>query len=293
MSWCSGFEDICQTDTSLAEHTWYRLGGPARWLFTPRDEQELAGLLRRCAEHGVPWRVLGCGANVLVRDRGFEGAVIKLSQPAWQTVRFDDPFVHAAAGADFPRLVHDTLERGLVGLENLGGIPGTVGGAVRMNAGGRHGYVADYLRQVRLMSPDGQVQTRSADQLSFGYRTSRLNGCVVVAATFELKPGDRAAALDRYRRIWAERSASQPAFGSRSAGCIFKNPPGQAAGKLIDEAGLKGERRGGAEISRQHANFIVAHPGATAQAVLDLIALARERVRSQTGIDLELEVEIW
>jgi UDP-N-acetylmuramate dehydrogenase len=259
----------------------------------PREEGELAAVLRRCKEHGIAWRVLGRGANVLVRDAGFDGAVIHLTGPAWETIRFKPPLVRAAGGVDFPRLVRDTLERGLVGLENLAGIPGTVGGAVRMNAGGRHGYIAQFVREARLVGAEGQIQTRSAEQLHFGYRTSGLNGCIVTAATLELANGDRVAALDRFRQLWNEKYASQPPLSARSAGCIFKNPPGHTAGRLIDQAGLKGRRCGEAEISPRHANFIVAHPGATAQNVLDLIALSRERVHSATGIELELEVEIW
>jgi UDP-N-acetylmuramate dehydrogenase len=129
--------------------------------------------------------------------------------------------------------------------------------------------------------------------MGFGYRTSKLDGGVVLGATFALQPADPQATLDRFRRIWHEKAESQPAVSARSAGCIFKNPPGQAAGALLDQAGLKRRRCGGAEVSPKHANFIVAHPGATAQNVLDLIALAREAVRKRTGIVLELEVEIW
>lgn len=293
MNWLSGLEEICRPDARLCEHTWYGLGGPARWLLTPRDEEELAVVLRRCVEHNVAWRLLGQGANVLVRDQGIDGAVIKLAGPTWERVRFDDPRVHAAAGVDFTSLVKETVQRGLVGLEKLAGIPGTVGGAIRMNAGGRYGSIGQYVRDVRLMGPDGRVRLRTAEELGFEYRSSKLDGGVVTAATFELTPGDPHAALERFSRIWNEKHASQPAVSAKSAGCVFKNPAGHAAGALIDQAGLKGHRRGGAEISTRHANFIVAHAGAKAQDVVDLIVLAKDRVRSETGIELELEVEIW
>lgn len=293
MDWFNDFEAICQADVPLAEHTWYRLGGPARWLLTPRDEEELAAVLRHCAARNVPWRVLGRGANVLVRDTGFNGAVIALSHVYWEHVDFEPPLVHARAGVDLPRLVRSTLDRGLIGLEGLAGIPGTVGGATRMNAGGRHGCLADHLRAVRLAHADGTLVTRPAAELSFGYRTSGLGDAVVTQVTLELQPGDREAAMERFRAIWNEKYASQPPVAARSAGCIFKNPPGHAAGRLLDEAGLKGQRHGNAEISPRHANFIIAHPGATSQDVLDLVALAKERVYSATGIELELEVEVW
>ncbi len=293
MTWFSGLEEICQPDVPLRDHTWYGLGGPARWLCTPRDEDQLAELLRRCGMQNVPWRILGQGANIVVRDEGVEGAVIKLAGPPWDTIAFDRPRVYAGGGADFTKVVRQTVDRGLAGLEHLAGIPGTVGGVIRMNAGGRHGHVGQCIQDVRVMTPDGTRQTRTAAQMAFGYRTSKLDGGVVLGATFALQPADPQATLDRFRRIWHEKAESQPAVSARSAGCIFKNPPGQAAGALLDQAGLKRRRCGGAEISPKHANFIVAHPGATAQNVLDLIALAREAVHNRTGIALELEVEVW
>jgi UDP-N-acetylmuramate dehydrogenase len=286
-------EAICQADVPLREHTWYGLGGPAAWLVTPRDESELATVLTRCAAAEMPWRVLGRGANLLVPDDGFEGVVIRLTGETWERVVFRPPLVEAGAGADFPKLVKQSLEQGLVGLENLAGIPGSVGGVIRQNAGGRHGTIADYVHQVRIFGPDGEVRVRGADKMDFAYRDCRLDGGIVLGATFELHSGDSAAALERHRAIWNEKYASQPPVSARSAGCIFKNPPGNAAGRLIDEAGLKGQRCGEAEISTKHANFIVAHPGATTRNVLDLITLAKDRVFERTGIRLELEVEVW
>ncbi|MCG8375854.1 MAG: UDP-N-acetylmuramate dehydrogenase [Chlorobiales bacterium] len=277
----------------MRDHTWYGLGGPAAWLVSPRDESELATVLARCTTEKMQWRILGHGANLLVPDDGFQGVVIRLAGEVWERVAFRPPLVEAAAGMDFPKLVKHSLERGLVGLENLAGIPGSVGGVIRQNAGGRYGTIADYVRQVRLLGADGEVQVRAATEMAFAYRSSQLDGGVVVAATLELQTGDSTAALERHRTIWSEKYASQPPVSARSAGCIFKNPPGGAAGRLIDEAGLKGQRCGAAEISTKHANFIVAHPGATTRNVLDLITLAKERVFERTGVQLELEVEVW
>jgi UDP-N-acetylmuramate dehydrogenase len=293
MSWYSGLEAICRTDVPLAEHTWYGLGGNVRWLLTPRSEDELALLLQRCQAAELSWRILGRGANVLVRDEGFDGVVIKLSEPCWDQVRFEGAMVHAAAGADLPRLVREAVDHGLVGLENLTGIPGTLGGAIRMNAGGHRGCISQYLRDVRLMTPDGRMAVHPAAELGFAYRSNNIGDRVILGATLELQPGDRDAAMARFREIWNEKYSTQPPVAARSAGCVFKNPPGRAAGQLIDQAGLKGTRRGGAEISPRHANFILAHPGARSADVLDLIALAQDRVRSATGIALELEIEVW
>jgi UDP-N-acetylmuramate dehydrogenase len=294
MNWFSGLEGMCRTDVLLSEHTWYGLGGPARWFFSPENEERLGAVVRRCIEHAIPWRILGRGANIVVRDAGFAGAVITLEGQRWETIAFDNPrAIAAGAGADFPRLVRETIERGFVGLENLAGIPGSVGGVVRMNAGGRHGSISQYVEAVQVLGTDGVVSTRSAAEIGFGYRTSKLDGGIVTGVSLRLERGDADAARVRYREIWNEKYTTQPPVSAKSAGCIFKNPPGQAAGKLIDQAGLKGTRRGGAEISTRHANFILAYPGAKAQDVIDLIELARERVQREAGVALELEVEIW
>ena len=302
MSWYSGLEEICRLDEPLAAHTWYGLGGPARWFFTPHTREAVAGVLRRCAQEGVPWRVLGRGANLLVRDAGFAGAVIKLSA---DHMDLNDPDrITADAGADFTHLVRRAVERGYGGLENLAGIPGSVGGIVRMNAGGKYGYIARYVTAVELLHPDGRVETRAVAEMGFGYRTSGVRDAIITGVSLRLEHGNTAALLARFREIWNEKAASQPPVAAKSAGCIFKNPPAlvrvgedepqpRAAGWLIDRAGLKGVRRGGAEISTRHANFILAYPGARAQDVLDLIRLAQERVRDQFGVELELEVEIW
>lgn len=293
MIWYSGLEAICRPDVPLREHTWYKLGGPARWFFEPRDDAEVAAVVARCRDHGIPWRVLGLGANVLVSDRGFDGAVLRLTGAHFEEMRFDDPTVLANAGVDFNKLVRRACGRGLSGLENLAGIPGTLGGIVRMNAGGRYGEVCQYVRAVRVLENDGRIDVRPADAVGFAYRKTNLAGCVVLGATLALEPGEPAALLARYREIWNNKYDTQPPVSERTAGCVFKNPPGRSAGALLDQAGLKGATRGGAEISPKHANFIVAHAGATAQDVLDLIALARERVWQHAGIELQTEVEIW
>lgn len=293
MSWFSGFESIVRVDVPLREFTWYRLGGPARWFCEPRDADGLAALLARARENDIPWRILGGGTNVIVRDTGFDGAVIHLTGPVFERVEFDDELVYAGAAADFPKLLSATLKHDLVGLEVLPGIPGSVGGAVRMNAGGRHGEIGRFVREVRVLEPEGQVVIRTADEIGFAYRHTNLGDCVVLGVTLRLQRGDGEHALTRYREILAERQRNQPPLAARSAGCIFKNPPQGAAGRLLDEAGLKGVRVGGAEISTRHANFILAHDDATADDVLNLIQLAKDRVREATGIELEPEVEIW
>lgn len=293
MSWFAGFEPICQSDVPLASHTWYQLGGAARWMLTPRDEAELAAVVHRCRTCEVPWRILGKGANLLVRDAGFDGAVLRLEGQAFEQIAYDGQRVTCAAGADFPKFIRDTLNHSLVGLEALAGIPGTLGGVVRMNAGGKYGEVRQFTRQVRFLNALGEIVTRPAEQVGFRYRHTDLDGCVVLGATLELEPGERDAGLRRHKEVWNEKYNQQPPVSARTAGCIFKNPSGQSAGKLIDQAGLKGFRVGGAEISPRHANFVVADAGATAQNVLDLVALARDRVWNRSGVMLEMEIEVW
>ncbi len=302
MSWWAGLEDIIETDVPLADCTWYRLGGPARWFCRPRDQAELCRLLRAVTQAGVEWRVLGAGANVIVRDEGFDGAVIRLAGPEFERVEIDPPpedeqpptaNVHAGGAADLLRLVLATLKAGLVGLEALAGIPGTVGGAVRMNAGGRYGQIGDHVRSVRLVRPDGRVEQLGRDALHFEYRRCRLGQAIVTGVDLYVPPGDAREALNRFHRIWREKTANQPPLGARSAGCIFKNPPRESAGRLLDRCGLKGTTLGGAQISTRHANFIVANQNARAADVLALMELARRRVRETTGIELEPEVEVW
>lgn len=303
MTWCSDFASICQTDAPLAELTWYRLGGPARWLFTPTSAGQLADLVRAANAADVPWRVLGRGANVIVPDEGFDGAVIRLTASAFTAIDWpnDDAPVRAetlneirvGAGVDFPKLCKQACERGRGGLAGLAGIPGTVGGIIRMNAGGKYGQIADVVSGVEVVTADGAVETWPRDRLEFGYRRSNLAGHIVVGATLALPPGDRAGLLAEHRRVWQEKATDQPPVGARSAGCIFKNPRENPAGLLLDQAGLKGTRVRGAEISPRHANFIVAYQDATAQDVLDLIALAKDRVRERHGVELESEVDLW
>jgi UDP-N-acetylmuramate dehydrogenase len=293
MHWFSGFEQTCRTDVPLRDHTWYGLGGPARWFCQPRDESELTALLARIRDVGIRWRVLGRGANLIIPDAGFDGAVIRLSAPAFGRFAIEDECVWAGAGVDFQRLVLKTLRAGRVGLEVLAGIPGTFGGIIRMNAGGRYGEIRDFVQSVRLLDRAGNVNIVPAEHVRFAYRRTELDGCVVLGAALGLQPGAVPHAVARYREIWHEKYNAQPSVSKRSAGCIFKNPPGVAAGRLLDQAGLKSARVGGAQISERHANFIVADRRATARDVLSLIDLARRRVLETSGVQLELEVEVW
>jgi len=287
------FRAIVTPDEPMAPHTWFRLGGPAAFLARPRDVSQVVALLRRCREAGVPAQILGGGSNVLVRDEGFAGLVIHLESPAFSDVVVDGGRVIAGAAVPLTALISQTARAGLGGLEALTGIPGTVGGALRGNSGGRQGAIGTYVRRVTVVDDSGEVLVREREDLRFDYRSSDLDEPIILSAEFALEPEDPEAVVRRMRRIWIIKKENQP-YGHQSSGCIFKNPtPELSAGTLVERAGLKNLRIGGAEVSDRHANFIVAHPGARSADVLELIDQVRQKVRQQFGHELELQIKIW
>ena len=230
---------------------------------------------------------------MLVRDEGVEAMVIHLESPAFSDVSIAGNVVEAGAAVPLTALISHSARAGLAGLEVLTGIPGTVGGALRGNAGDRQGSIGQFVRRATVIDSAGLVQVRDRDDLSFADRGSNLDEPVILSAEFELEPQDPEAVVRRMRRIWIIKKEHQP-YGHQSSGCIFKNPtPDLQAGTLIEQAGLKGTRHGGAEISDRHANFIVAQPGATAADVLHLIDQIRQRVWQQFGYELELQIQVW
>lgn len=274
----------------LAHCTSFRIGGPAALLATPVDRNDLKIALAFAASEGLPVHVLGGGSNTLVRDGGFRGVAISLN--AFQLLERRGDCIAAGAGVRVSRLLALCCRQGLAGLEVLSGVPGTVGGAVWGNAGAWGGSTADVLTTLALVTPDGQERTLSRDAIPFRYRASGLPaGSVVVEAVFALTPADPSAIRRRISGYLVRRNAAQP-VEFRSAGSIFKNPPGDYAGRLVERTGLKGTRIGNAMISAKHGNYIVNLGGARAADVLALVALARERVRDATGVALELEIKV-
>lgn len=292
MNWLNEFADAVEFEAPLGRLTWFRLGGPARYLVRPRDVAQLSAFLARANEEGLPVRVLGTGANVLISDAGFDGAVIRLNGDAFRRVEWNGVSANVGAGVDLMPFARECSVTGLSGLECMAGIPATVGGAVRMNAGGRFGDIARVVRQVELLRPDGTLEVWPADRIGFGYRHSALTDCIVVAAQLLFDPDDPGRVKRRFNECFDYKQRTQP-MADRSAGCIFKNPKGRSAGALIDRAGLKGTRCGLAWVSRRHANFIVTAQGASASDVMRLIEQVGERVHREFGTLLELEVEIW
>jgi len=277
-------------DAPLAGYTSFRIGGPATLLASPADPEDLKRALAFARTEGLPIHVLGGGSNTLVRDGGFRGMAISLC--AFQALERRGDTVAAGAGVRVSRLLAFCCRQGLAGLEILSGVPGTVGGAVWGNAGAWGGATADALASVEIATAGGQECTLLRREIPFRYRVSGLPaGSVVMQAVFALAPGDPPAIRRRISGYLVRRNVSQP-VEFRSAGSIFKNPPGEYAGRLVEQVGLKGTRMGNAMISAKHGNYIVNLGGARAADVLALLTLARERVRTATGIDLELEVKI-
>ena len=292
MSLTTGFEKIVRPSEPLAMHTWLQLGGPAEYFAEPNTVDELAALVRRCREEGVEVRLLGQGSNILVRDEGVPGLVLHLSAPAFCGIEINGRRVAVGAGALLGRVVTTTVHGGLAGLETLTGIPGTVGGALHGNAGAQGGDIGQWTFNATVLTIAGEIVERSGDDLTFDYRQSSLDDLAIIEARCELEEDDPRQLAQRMQKHWIIKKASQP-MGHQSAGCVFKNPRGVGAGKLIDSAGLKGTRIGGAVVSDRHANFILAEPECTSQDVLRLIDLIRGQVRDRMGVELELEIEIW
>ena len=285
-------EQIVAENEPLARYTWYRIGGPARYFIRPRTVEQLQAAAERCAENDIPVYVLGLGANLLVRDEGVNGAVFRLSDEYWRRIRFEKNNLVAGAGVDMQKLILRATRQSLGGLEVLAGIPGTIGGGIRMNAGGKFGDIGSLVTRVTVMDGGGMVFERTRDDLVFDYRKTNIAAKFILDATLELEEDDPQRIAKRLKDIWTVKRNSQP-LNTRSAGCIFKNPRGMSAGALIDQAGLKGTRVGQAEVSEKHANFVIANAGCTAADVLALIDIIRQRVYEKHGVWLEQEVEIW
>lgn len=275
---------------AMARHTSFKIGGPADLVVVPEDAEDLKAALAFARSQQLPVFVLGSGSNTLVRDGGIRGMVILPER--FQDLEREGTQVTVGAGVRISRLLAFCSKQGLTGLEFLSGIPGTVGGAVWGNAGAWGGATADRLARVQLVTEEGDDLLLGCETIPFAYRFSGFpKGAVIVRATFALAAGDPTTIRQRISRWLVQRNASQP-VEFRSAGSIFKNPPEDYAGRLVDAAGVKGTRIGGAMISEKHGNFFVNLGDARAADVLALVALARERVRATAGIDLELEIRV-
>jgi len=288
----TNLETIVKENEPLCNYTWFRIGGPARYFIEPRSFEELCQVVSRCRENDIPMYVLGSGANLLVADAGVKGAVIRLSGEEFCRVTFDETGVMVGAGAEMGKLVLRCVREGRSGLEGLTGIPGTIGGCVHMNAGGAFGDVGSAVASVTVLDDEGNTFQRFRPDLAFAYRSTNITSRFILSATFHLSEDDPYRILREVKQIWIYKKNTQPLAG-RNTGCIFKNPRGMSAGALIDKAGMKGKRVGGANVSEKHANFILADKTATAFDVLRLIDMVRDAVAREFNVNLEKEVEVW
>ena len=291
MSLLASEEGVILENEPLARHTTWRIGGPARWFCLVRNEAGLSKVLRRAAGDSAPIALLGMGSNVLAADEGFPGYVIRLDGE-FLAVRIEGDVVEAGGGAALGGVCAAAARAELSGLEAISGIPSSIGGAVRINAGAYGGELFDVLESARLVSRNGDARTAAASEISHGYRWTKLcdTGEIVASARMRLTPAPREAIAAKTRTVADKRRGALPS--EPNAGSVFKNPPGEFAGRLIEACGLKGVRSGGAEISPRHANVIVNTGGATAADVLTLMERMRDEVSARFAITLSPEVEM-
>src|SRR5262245_2424060 len=292
MPWPEAFAAFTKANEPLAPYTHLKIGGPAAYFVQPPSVEDLAAVLRHCNSTKTPLRVLGAGVNLLIRDEPLAAAILRLSAPAFTKIAVTGRTVKAGCGVSLPALISATARHGLAGFETLVGIPATVGGALRTNAGDRSGEIGQYVRRVNVLNDSGGVDVRERDELQFEEHHSNLDDAVILGAEFELESDGADAIVKRMRKAWIQRKAEQP-FSFQAAARLFQNPKGMSAARLIEQAGLARQRVGGAEISERNANYVVAHPGTYARDVLRLIDLVRSKVREKAGIELEQEIVVW
>ena len=276
----------------MKNHTTFRIGGPADALALPKTPEEVAEVVRFCNEHAQPYYVLGNGSNLLVSDEGYRGIVLQLYRN-FNDIQVNGEMITVQSGAMLAAVARTAYQNGLTGLEFASGIPGTIGGAVVMNAGAYGGEMKHVLREVTVLTKEGEVLAIPAKALELGYRTSVIpkNGWIVLGAVLQLKKGDPEQILARMEELKEQRITKQP-LDLPSAGSTFKRPEGYFAGKLIMDAGLRGFTVGGAQVSEKHCGFVVNRGNATAADVWELICEVKRRVKEMTGVELEPEVKL-
>ena len=275
---------------AMAKHTSYGIGGPAKAYVKPKDEVDLANILKFASKHKISTFFIGSGSNILVSDDGIDGIVITLGKSLKKLI-IKGTSVYCQSGVMLGKFVKECISRNLSGVESLIGVPGTVGGAIIMNAGAFGSEISNYLKKVTVMTMSGQLKSYKVDDIHFSYRNSSFqNNEILISAEFKLIQSDKKSVVEKKSIASGGRKKSQP-LKYRSAGSIFKNPDEGAAGFYIDKAGLKGSKSGDAEISPIHANFFVNHGSAKASDIVELIRLARKTVKEKFGIMLELEIK--
>ena len=288
------FDEIIEQGVPTSELTWLRIGGPIEYLARPRSEAEALALLAACREDGIEVRVLGDGSNILVSDVGAPGLALQLCEPAFCGIEVSSPYVTAGAGAKLGRLATATASAGLAGLEGLIGVPGTVGAGVVANVSTSDASLGQWLDSARVATYAGKAFDMSRDEFVFEYRSSNLEGLIVLSARFRLEPDDPDALTKRLQKIWIARNQSMPELNAgEGVARLFKNPRGQSASELIVDSGFSGANIGGASVCELDANLIKTSVGCKSDHVKRLIQLIQPQASERAGVELERELEIW
>lgn len=282
---------LCLMNESLKKHTTYGIGGPADLMISPKSKQDLIKVIEIINENKIQLTILGSGSNVLVSDNGIRGAVISLKNSLKQ-IEVDDNILYAECGTMLGKIVKHAVKNNLIGLENLNGVPGTLGGALIMNAGAWGGEISENLIHVEVINSKSEIQKIQKKDLNFSYRQSSFNkDDILLSAKFNLKKADKDIIKENFIDAQSGRKKSQP-LNKKSAGSLFKNPKNNSAGKLLDEAGLKGFSIGDAKISEKHANFFINDGDASSRDMLMLIKKAHKEVKDKFNVNLSLEVKL-
>ncbi len=285
-------DNIFKYDIPLKNYTSFKIGGVAEILAEPGDVSELREILKFCKDEKKKIYILGNGSNVLINDDGIQGVVIRVGGGNFKKIRKEGHHVYSQAGANLSLLIRKTASWGLGGLETLVGIPGTVGGAVVMNAGGKYGNISDTLKCITTMDYDGEINKYNREDIGFTYRGSELKNQIIIEAEFVLKDSKKEDVFERMDKMYKEKMESQP-LHLNTMGCIFKNTEEYKAAELIDKAGLKGLKVGGAVVSDLHANFIVNSGTASEDDIQNLIGIVTEEVKKQFKVTLNPEIHYW
>jgi UDP-N-acetylmuramate dehydrogenase len=292
MNWFSNLKGRVKTEVLLSRYTTFKIGGKADFLIEPFDLEDLKKILKKSKENKLKVFIMGQGSNLLVRDEGINGVVVRLNSDYFKKIKILDDCIWASSGLNLSKILQFCIKNGLSGLEFLAGIPGTLGGALAMNAGTKEASIGERVKEVKVMDYNGNVKRLNCDDIKFGYRDSSLKRFIILEALLKLERKSKKDILNKIKHFQKYRRLTQELLYP-SAGCIFKNPSGFSAGELIDACGLKGKSIGGAEVSLKHANFIINRNHASAKDVLELIDYIQDKVKKKFNIDLELEIEVW
>lgn len=292
MNWQKSLKNKVKNKEALKKHTSFKIGGPARYFYIPDDYSDLSLVIRLTKKHKVRILIIGWGSNILVSDKGVDALVVKLGSPFFKKIDFQGKRVEAGSGCGVNQLIRECARRGLSGTQFLAGIPGSIGGALVMNAGLPKENISDLVESVTVMDYNGKIKILPRSKIKFAYRNSDLSRYIILKAILKLTRQDKAQIKKDICKNMQHRKRTQD-LAHPSAGCIFKNPGNESAGRLIDLCGLKGRKIGGAVISDIHANFIINKINAKAQDVSRLISLIKRRVQAEFNIRLEPEIKIW